>query len=338
MEASRQSVDDFPASAQSRNMPRIGNEPQSSESVSARRTGALPSLESPRRNVAPSTVEPLPSLGLRRGNSPSAGNNPSGAAKPSLSPLGVERPQVDPQALAALDLGPRHAAAFPGRRRAAPAGGIGTRLAPLEAGPCHNQDNLPFAVGVNVPTMPELRPSCPWEVQDDGTRFSDIPSDSHLSARESHDEGTDAEGVFISALASSPVYLVQSPEEEDNLQGSLHMDDMEGASAVDIHVSGDTPEERRASSSASLGARARAEVERAVHDAFLEECGRGSSPTAAAAEAIRRCRSSVSRESVQNEAGDDGGRSEQAVSHTPFFNESHRLLLKEGKDPFGVTA
>mmetsp|Transcript_27448 Transcript_27448/g.50407 ORF Transcript_27448/g.50407 Transcript_27448/m.50407 type:complete len:194 (-) Transcript_27448:126-707(-) len=193
-----------------------------------------------------------------------------------------------------------------------------------------------------MPTMPGLRPSCPWEVQDDGTRLSDIPAETDPDARASHDEGADEEGVFIRALAAEPVYLVQTPEarEDDHLHGLMNMDGVEGVSVGDIRqLSRGSQDEGRASSSTSLGARARAEVERAVHDAFLEECGRGSSPTAAAAEAIRRCRSSISRESVQNEAGgEDGGRSEQAVSRTPFFNESHRLLLKEGKDPFGVTA
>lgn len=76
-----------------------------------------------------------------------------------------------------------------------------------------------------------------------------------------------------------------------------------GDSLVPANVE-ESEEELQQDLSRTLDSCTRAEAERALQDAFLEEQRRGSSPTAAAAEALRRCRTS-SRES--------GARSHEAL-------------------------
>lgn len=307
--------------------------PRTMPSTTPRRTGALPSLESPRRASGAGLTEPLPSLGTQlppcRGSSPTGNNNMApNATKHSLSPLGRDRPQVDPQASVST-MGPRSGAAFTARRRPAP-GGAGTRLAPLGT-PRQSQDVLPPMPGAAIT---DLRPSCPWE-QGDAARPADELLDTGTNNIDPHDEGIDDQGMFIGAMAAEPVvvaplYEADVAESQYGCVASAILDtdivnevNEGGRSAIESAGSqGDEPR-----SSSALDAQVqleRAVVERAVHDAFNEELDRGSSPTAAAADAIRKCCSSVSRESMQN-------------ARTPFFSESHRLLLKEGEDNFGVT-
>jgi hypothetical protein len=156
----------------------------------------------------------------------------------------------------------------------------------------------------NAP-MPSLRPACPWE----------------RSAAKSPEEKV-------------VEYETGDPYDENYEQFAPQVFTEEDVGRCDVDRSEHSPDEdeirvferleRNSTVSSTCGSSARAEVERAVHSAFLEECERGCSPTAAAVEAIRRCRSSMSRESMKNRG--------------PLFNESHRLLLKEGEDGMGITA
>lgn len=106
----------------------------------------------------------------------------------------------------------------------------------------------------------------------------------------------------------------------------------------------------------------RAEAENVFLASFYEDLDRGSSPNAAAAEAIRRCRSS-SRMSPEFDDEADAPppiapaapalsasaalagalepkvpSGDKATSQSRFFNQSRRLLLKESKSSTSGTA
>lgn len=143
---------------------------------------------------------------------------------------------------------------------------------------------------------------------------------------------------------------------EENPLAPCIGEDAEGEIDVDAQVAG-------LSLSRTLDSCTRAEAERALQDAFIEEQRRGSSPTAAAAEALRICRT-FSRESTARveeatnsslppapsptladgllevldasvaQLAESNGLTqdpptEKAQVNEDFFSASHRLLLKE---------
>jgi hypothetical protein len=219
------------------------------------------------------------------------------------------------------------------RRRFAPAAGKAARLAPLEAERLHG---LPLE---QVPPLQHLRPSCPWQNAAPPTRTSLASSVATLSGEDGDTESVQAEAYGVDDIDDVDDYdsmhfadladLIEEHTDDASLNsrepmtGDADLHDCASDVAIPLEV---TLLARSSTMSSTLGANARAEVERAVHSAFLEECTRGNSPTAAAAEAIRRCRSTLSRESLQ------------AAQACPPFNESHTLLLKEGEDAMGVKA
>lgn len=224
---------------------------------------------------------------------------------PRLETLGNRRelPQIDPKAELPLPVGCRNLTQFGSRSRVAPAKASGARLAPIQhdslpapgtrLAPLQH-DRLPgLPLDTNAP-MQSLRPTCPW-MRSAVNYSEDDALDHDLESCANEDFTVLAPEVLIEEDVGrcDVVRCEQSPEDE--IAGIERLD------------------------RSTCGSSARAEVERAVHTAFLEECGRGSSPTAAAVEAILRCRSSLSRGSS-------------------FHKESHRLLLKEGEDSMGITA
>jgi len=258
--------------------------------------GGMPALASPRDRLG--SLETIPFLGSSAAQSTAVSRRP-------LSPLasrGRELPQLDLQACGSSAV-PRSNAAFGVRRRAAPTGGGGLQLAPLD----------PFAqVASSAAPVPDLRPACPWDTSAPGLATSSSSS-----------------AALASVVASLPdlcarrlAPLVFPGTSKDGAHSKIADCGRDCLPHLDTTLN-------RATSATSASS-TRAEVEKAVHDAFLEECGRGSSPTAAAAKAIWRC---CSREAAQG-----GQESSETLPHTAFFHESHRLLLKEGPDGMGVTA
>lgn len=149
--------------------------------------------------------------------------------------------------------------------------------------------------------MPDLRPFCP----------GDIPTASVHRGRE-------RVAPLVPALAVMPSDGTPTASNESGLEtGSSHLN----------HTMSRTP---------SLSARA-AEVS-AVHDTFIEECSRGNSTTAATAEAIRRCRSNVCRDSMYDSERSSETATCSMASEATSFDDSRRLLLSEGEDAMGVTA
>lgn len=151
-----------------------------------------------------------------------------------------------------------------------------------------------------------------------------------------NDGGTAAMAAAVAAAACENV--------RSNL--SVNGSDAQRSSPEGNRSAGFTPEfdDWRPSTTRQLDRRpcTRAEAEKAFQDTFMEERTRGASPTAAAAEALRRCCSSSasrgileSRESArQQQVAHEGSRS--ATTKAELFNESQKLLLKEQGVPRDV--
>eukprot|EP00401_Gymnodinium_catenatum_P027560 CAMPEP_0117459826 /NCGR_PEP_ID=MMETSP0784-20121206/1683_1 /TAXON_ID=39447 /ORGANISM="" /LENGTH=470 /DNA_ID=CAMNT_0005253461 /DNA_START=60 /DNA_END=1472 /DNA_ORIENTATION=- len=111
--------------------------------------------------------------------------------------------------------------------------------------------------------------------------------------------------------------------------------DAEESEALNIDANGQdhfsaVPEGNASSWDAVIESPTRAEAEKAFRSTWQQERGRGSSPTAAAAQALRHCRSSASKEASAQDNKSDKRATPQ--SRTPCFNDAKRLLQEQGSD------